>query len=194
MDRSVVPWLLLTVAIIPRTLDAQAPASMCADSLTSSMAFLRGDWEGRSYSVSGRDTTLDALMKVRSRPLFGGCALEEQWEAVKDGRSLFTAKVIRAYDASAQRWSVYYVDDQLNAQDLRRTAGRHRLALPSLPHGSRRADSGSPDLAPERGRLRTVDRALTGRRRHVGARRLRHVPLRAVVRQPVVSPRGTRSA
>jgi hypothetical protein len=116
MHRSVVPWLLLAQAIIPGALDAQAPASMCADSLTSSMAFLRGDWEGRSYSVSGRDTTLDALMKVRSRPLFGGCALEEQWEAVKDGRSLFTAKVIRAYDASAQRWSVYYVDDQLNAQ------------------------------------------------------------------------------
>jgi hypothetical protein len=39
----------------------------------------------------------------RSQPLFGHCALEEHWEAVKDDQVLFTAKVIRAYDASTQR-------------------------------------------------------------------------------------------
>jgi hypothetical protein len=39
-------------------------------------------------------------MKVRSRPLFDGCALEEDWQAVKDGQVLFTARVVRAYDAA----------------------------------------------------------------------------------------------
>jgi hypothetical protein len=137
MRRSVVPWLLLALAITPRALDAQAPAITCADSLASSMAFLRGHWEGRSYSVSGRDTTLDALMKVRSQPLFGGCALEEHWEAVKDDRTLFTAKVIRAYDASAQRWSVYYVDDQLNSQiyEGRRDATGWRFVRSRMDRG-----------------------------------------------------------
>jgi hypothetical protein len=80
------------------------------------MAFLQGNWQGRSYSVSGRDTVLDALMKVHSQSLFSRCVLEEHWEAVKDGHLLFTAKVMRAYDASTQRWMVHYVDDQLNSQ------------------------------------------------------------------------------
>jgi hypothetical protein len=80
------------------------------------VAFLQGNWEGRSYSVAGRDTSFDALMKVQSRPLFGRCALEEHWVASKDDQVLFTAKVLRAFDAGAQRWFVYYVDDQLNSQ------------------------------------------------------------------------------
>jgi hypothetical protein len=98
-------------------LTAQTPATpTCSDSLSQSMAFLQGLWEGRSYSIVGRDTTLDALMKVQSQPLFGRCALEENWEAVKDDQVLFTAKVLRSYDAPTQSWSVYYVDNQLNSQ------------------------------------------------------------------------------
>jgi hypothetical protein len=113
-----VHWLFLALTpTMAGALQAQAPASpTCSDSLGKSMAFLQGDWEGRSYSIAGRDTILDALMKVHSQPLFGRCALEERWEAVKDDRVLFTAKVLRAYDAPTQRWSVYYVDDQLNSQ------------------------------------------------------------------------------
>jgi hypothetical protein len=115
MRCSAVYWLL--VIVFARTLTAQAPTSpTCADSVAKSMVFLQGQWQGRSYSISGRDTTFDAVMKVRSQPLFGGCALEEHWEAMKDGQTLFTAKTVRAYDAPSQRWSVYYVDDQLNSQ------------------------------------------------------------------------------
>jgi hypothetical protein len=117
MRCSVAHWLLFAIPTMASALQAQTPATpTCSDSLGKSMAFLQGDWEGRSYSLAGRDTVLDALMKVHSQPLFGRCALEERWEAVKDGRVLFTAKVMRAYDAPTQRWSVYYVDDQLSSQ------------------------------------------------------------------------------
>jgi hypothetical protein len=139
MRRSVVHWLLLV--LIPTTagaLQAQAPTtSSCSDSLGKSMAFLPGHWEGRSYSIAGRDTVLDALMKVHSQPLFGRCALEERWEAVKDDRVLFTAKVLRAYDAPTQRWSVHYVDDQLNSQvyEGRREGGQWRFFRTRLDQG-----------------------------------------------------------
>jgi hypothetical protein len=116
--RPIVPLLLLVLLPGPSAvLSAQAPGKgNCGDSPTSAVAFLEGEWQGRSYSIAGRDTVLDGLMTVRSRPLLGRCALEEDWTASKDGRALFTAKVIRSYDAPTQRWSVYYVDDQLNSQ------------------------------------------------------------------------------
>jgi hypothetical protein len=136
MRCSVVYWLLVTV--VATTLEAQAPASpTCADSIAKSMAFLQGQWQGRSYSISGRDTTLDAVMKVHSQPLFGGCALEEHWEAMKDGQTLFTAKTIRAYDAPSQSWSVYYVDDQLNSQvyEGRRDATQWRFVRTRMDRG-----------------------------------------------------------
>jgi hypothetical protein len=117
MRASVVFLLCALLPPVGRPVSGQAPSSpSCADSISKSMAFLEGRWEGKSYSVSGRDTALDALMKVHSQPLFGGCALEERWEAVKDADVLFTAKVVRAYDAPSQRWMVHYVDDQLNSQ------------------------------------------------------------------------------
>ncbi len=85
MHARAVHYLLVLLPALGSTLSAQASAPpACTVSLGKSMAFLQGDWEGRSYSVSGRDTVLDALMKVHSQPLFGDCALEEQWEAIKD--------------------------------------------------------------------------------------------------------------
>ena len=119
-------------------LDAQTAAPACADSIGRSMAFLQGHWEGESYSVAGRDTVLDAHMKVHSEPLFGRCALEERWEANKDGQVLFAAKVIRAYDAPAQRWLVYYVDDQLNSQIYqgRREASNWRFVRTRMDRGT----------------------------------------------------------
>jgi len=118
MHRSLLHRLGVALLLsIGSNLHAQAATtSLCSDSLGQSVAFLQGDWDGRSYSVSGRDTVLDALMQVHSRPLFDRCTLEERWEAAKDGRVLFRARVIRAYDAATQRWSVHYVDDQLNSQ------------------------------------------------------------------------------
>lgn len=139
MRSSVVHWLLF--ALIPTmvsALQAQAAAApTCSDSLGKSIAFLQGDWEGRSYGIAGRDTVLDALMKVQSRPLFGRCALEERWQAVKDGQVLFTAKVLRAYDAPTQRWSVYYVDNQLNSQvyEGRREAAQWRFFRSRMDQG-----------------------------------------------------------
>jgi hypothetical protein len=93
------------------------------------MAFLTGSWEGSSYSVAGRDTTEDATMLVESARLYGGCALEERWRAVQAGKTLFTARVLRAYDAATARWLVYYVDDQLNSQfyEGRHESGRWRF-------------------------------------------------------------------
>ena len=138
MRRSVVRWLFALIPTITVVLQAQAPATpTCTDSLSQSMAFLQGSWEGRSYSIVGRDTVLDALMKVHSQPLFGRCALEERWEAVKDDQVLFTAKVMRAYDAPTQRWSVYYVDDQLNSQiyEGRREAGPWRFFRTRVDQG-----------------------------------------------------------
>jgi hypothetical protein len=117
MRPSVVFLLFALLPTVGSALGAQAPANpTCTDSLRKSMAFLQGHWKGRSYSVFGRDTVLDALMKVHSKPLFGRCAWEEHWEAVKDDHVLFTAKLMRAYDAPTQRWMVHYVDDQLNSQ------------------------------------------------------------------------------
>ena len=124
------PLLFVLIAIISSVLQAQSPNTpTCSDSLAESIAFLQGRFEGQSYSIAGRDTVLDAIMKVQSRPLLGRCALEEDWEATKDGRVLFTAKVLRAYDAPAQRWSVYYVDNQLNSQvyEGRREASQWRF-------------------------------------------------------------------
>ena len=94
----------------------------CADSIASGMAFLAGSWEGSSYSVAGRDTTDDATMLVERARLYGGCALEERWRAVQAGKTLFTARVLRAYDSATARWLVYNVDDQLNSQFCE---GRH---------------------------------------------------------------------
>ena len=109
--------LAVLLTALPTTLLAQASApTQCADSLSKVMAFLKGKWEGSSYSVAGQDTTQDATMLVESRPIYGGCALEEQWRVVQDGKTLFTARVLRAYDAPTGRWLVYYVDDQLNSQ------------------------------------------------------------------------------
>jgi hypothetical protein len=117
MRLSTVFFLVAYPPSVISALNAQAPTlAACPDSLGQSMAFLQGNCEGRSYSVSGRDTVLDALMKVHSQPMFGGCALKEHWEAVKDDHVLFTAEVVRAYDAQSQRWMVHYVDDQLNSQ------------------------------------------------------------------------------
>jgi hypothetical protein len=83
-------------------------------------------------------TTLEAHMKVHSEPLFDRCALEERWEASKDGQMLFTAKVVRAYDAPSQRWLVYYVDDQLNSQiyEGRREASNWRFIRTRLDRGT----------------------------------------------------------
>lgn len=92
------------------------PEPQCADSIARSMAFLAGKWEGSSYSVAGQDTTEDATMLVESAPLYGGCALEERWRAVQGGKTLFNARVLRAYDAATARWLVYYVDDGVNSQ------------------------------------------------------------------------------
>ncbi|HEX7336075.1 MAG TPA: hypothetical protein VF252_02610 [Gemmatimonadales bacterium] len=117
MRPSVALLLLALLSTVGGAAHAQSsPTPACADSLAKTMAFLQGHWQGRSYSVSGRDTVLDALMKVHSQSLFGRCAFEEHWQAVKDDQVLFTAKVIRAYDAPTQRWMVHYVDDQLNSQ------------------------------------------------------------------------------
>lgn len=137
MPRSLLYWLCSLIATMTSALHAQTAAPTCNDSLGKSVAFLQGDWEGRSYSIVGRDTTLDALMKVNSRPLFGRCGLEESWQALKDGNVLFTAKVMRAYDASAKRWFVYYVDDQLNAQvyEGRQEAGQWRFFRNRLDQG-----------------------------------------------------------
>ena len=138
MRRTVVAWLFLVLPVVPGMLAAQTPATpTCSDSIGRSVAFLQGQWEGRSYSVAGRDTVLDAVMKVHSQPLYGRCALEERWEAVKDGRTLFTAKVLRAYDGSTQRWSVFYVDDQLNAQvyEGRQETGQWRFFRTRLDRG-----------------------------------------------------------
>jgi hypothetical protein len=101
------------------------------------MAFLQGRWEGRSYSIAGADTTLDATMMVRSQPLFGLCALEERWQAVQNGRTLFSAAVVRSYDAPTQRWLVHYVDDQLNSQTYegRWELGRWRFLRTRLDKG-----------------------------------------------------------
>jgi hypothetical protein len=105
------------------------PEPQCADSIAGGMAFLTGSWEGSSYSVAGRDTTEDATMLVESARLYGGCALEERWRAVQAGKTLFTARVLRAYDAATARWLVYYVDDQLNSQfyEGRHESGRWRF-------------------------------------------------------------------
>lgn len=138
MRRAVVLRLLLVFPASATVLQAQAPAgSACSDSLTKTIAFLQGSWEGRSFSIVGRDTVLDALMKVQSRPLLGPCALEERWEATKGGQILFTAKVVRAYDAPTQRWMVYYVDDQLNSQiyEGRREAAQWRFIRTRLDRG-----------------------------------------------------------
>jgi hypothetical protein len=140
MPASAVFYLLL-LALLPAlgsTVSAQSSAApTCTASLGKSVAFLQGDWEGRSYSVSGRDTVLDALMKVHSQPLFGHCALQEHWEASKDDHVLFTARVVRAYDASTQRWMVYYVDDKVNSQiyDGRSEAGVWRFYRTRLDRG-----------------------------------------------------------
>ena len=104
-------WLLLSFSP-----SLQAQSLTCADSISRDIKFLQGSWEGRSYSIAGSDTTFDALMSIQSRPLYGGCVLEERWSAVSGGKTLFQAKVLRAYDAQTRRWLVYYVDDQLNAQ------------------------------------------------------------------------------
>ena len=111
-------FLVVPLAVFPPRLVAQAtaPPTQCADSIAKAMAFLAGKWEGQSYSVAGRDTTPDATMLVESEPLYGGCALEERWRAVQDDKTLFSARVLRAYDAPTARWLVYYVDDQLNSQ------------------------------------------------------------------------------
>lgn len=114
-SRQMLVTLLLT---LPTSLGAQAatPATQCTDSIARPMAFLVGKWEGQSYSIAGPDTTLDATMLIESKPLYGGCALEERWRAVQDDKPLFSARVLRAYDGSSARWLVYYVDDQLNSQ------------------------------------------------------------------------------
>lgn len=87
MRRSFVLACLIAVLLpgIATALEAQSAAPACADSIGRSMAFLQGHWEGNSYSVAGRDTVLDAHMKVHSEQLFDRCALEERWEASKDG-------------------------------------------------------------------------------------------------------------
>jgi hypothetical protein len=91
-------------------------AAVCPDSISGSVAFLRGTWKGKSYGITGQDTTVDATMRIRSESLYGGCALDETWDAQHEGKRLFRARVLRAYDAPTRRWLVYYVDDQLNSQ------------------------------------------------------------------------------
>ena len=105
------------------------PEPQCADSIANGMAFLAGNWKGSSYSVARRDTTEDATMLVESARLYGGCALEEKWSAVQGGKTLFRARVLRAFDAASLRWLVYYVDDQLNSQfyEGRYESGRWRF-------------------------------------------------------------------
>ncbi|HEU4681862.1 MAG TPA: hypothetical protein VFS51_08955 [Gemmatimonadales bacterium] len=148
-------WLLA----IPSALPAQAT---CPDSIAGAMKFLQGNWEGRSYSIAGTDTTFDALMSIESRPLYGGCVLEERWSATNGGKPLFNAKVLRAYDAGTRRWLVYYVDDGLNSQFYEGKPEGGPLAVRPDPNGPGQADHGPVDLAARVGRLRTVDRAIAG--------------------------------
>jgi hypothetical protein len=93
-----------------------AAAAGCPDSVSRAVAFLRGSWQGQSYGITGQDTTIDAIMRIRSESRFGGCVLEESWDAEHKGKRLFRARVLRAYDGPAGRWLVYYADDQLNSQ------------------------------------------------------------------------------
>jgi hypothetical protein len=107
---------LVASLLLPTATNLRAQGTTCSDTISRGMAFLQGHWEGRSYSIAGSDTTLDALMSVHSQPVYGGCVLEERWQAENKGLVLFRAKVLRAYDAQTRRWLVYYVDDQLNSQ------------------------------------------------------------------------------
>jgi hypothetical protein len=125
-------WLVAAlIAAAPTIVGAAGapPEPQCADSIAEGMAFLAGNWKGSSYSVAGRDTTEDATMLVESARLYGGCALEERWRAVQAGKTLFTARVLRAYDEASARWLVYYVDNQLNSQfyEGREEGGRWRF-------------------------------------------------------------------
>ena len=103
-------WLLASPLSLP------AQAATCPDSIAGAVRFLQGSWEGRSYSIAGADTTFDGVIAIESKPVLGGCVLEERWSATNAGKALFDAKVLRAYDAPTWRWLVHYVDDQLNAQ------------------------------------------------------------------------------
>jgi len=71
-------YLLLTWLLLSTPLSLSAQASACSDSVSRSMQFLQGNWEGCSYSIAGSDTTLDAQMSIQSQPLYGGCVLEER--------------------------------------------------------------------------------------------------------------------
>jgi hypothetical protein len=125
-------WLfagLITAAPALAGAAVVSPEPQCADSIAKGMAFLAGNWKGSSYSVAGPDTTEDATMLVESVRLYGGCALEEKWSTVQGGKTLFTARVLRAFDAATARWLVYYVDNQLNSQfyEGRHESGRRRF-------------------------------------------------------------------
>jgi hypothetical protein len=142
MERLTVYWLLaILTPAVPSNIPSRANATtaQCGDSTSQEMAFLRGDWKGLSYSISSRDTTLDATMQIRSESLYGGCVLEEQWEAEQAGKRLFQARVIRAYDAPTRRWLVYYADDQLNSQfyEGKLEGGHWRFIRSRMDNGTR---------------------------------------------------------
>lgn len=78
--------------------------------------FLIGKWRGEERASEAKSSTVISTSEVEITQILGGCALQESWQVQADGKKLFSAILLRAYDAKSHRWMLSYIDDGQNFQ------------------------------------------------------------------------------
>lgn len=99
--------LTLSLAVAPAL---SAPAD-CPDR---SFDYVAGGWVGQQYVVEEEGSrTFVGTTVWTARPILGGCAFEERvFVHGTEGEHIFTARLLRSWNADEERWDLTEVDDR----------------------------------------------------------------------------------
>jgi len=114
----VMSLLLVLLAIGTPALGQQASqnADRCQSPEAKAFDFMLGKWDGAERQMKDGKEAIVSTSEIQVYKVLNGCALQETWEVKEGGKKLFSAIVLRSYDAGSKKWLLSYVDDALNHQ------------------------------------------------------------------------------
>lgn len=133
--------LTAILLLLPTALVGQQPTkntNPCESPEAKQFDFIVGEWRGvEKAATDGKDMAITSTSEIKVKKVLNGCVIQENWEFIADGKRLFSAILLRSYDAGSQKWLLSYVDDQLNHQlyEGRKESGRWRFFRERLVEG-----------------------------------------------------------
>jgi hypothetical protein len=103
----------------PRAKDSSGTSSSasaenpCASSEVSAFGYMAGEWITSESPVPSAGAVKGAS---RTEKILDGCAIWEHRSVEQNGKELFDAHVVLAYDAATKRMLLFYVDDRSHTQ------------------------------------------------------------------------------